>query len=989
MIDVQTHHRHQSISSPSDTSTVFYDALDLLSNTSLESCDEHETTPKHTNEASPTGSQHKKTPPQNRLAQWFDDDDANAFEEKCDIGHSDLTLCLPPPTPKSSNTTSTPPLPLTGVSPNSAFRRIGPRIDKVAMQTAWVGMGSSKKNAMSLPAMDHRTRTQQEVEKRSVSPSAHDQQSHGTASRDASRDEYEENDVINPVVSIHEVNICDDGSVDGYSSGEESGRFCAIVPSRSYNMASQSAADIYALEYAQSMEHQVLQLCSYSPISKCRLQHDEGQGSAREDNEVGNVLSKSPEKWLPSPLPGGDDKMRDAVSKTPKMSSLRRYKTWSPRSPPVDQSPLTRNSDRTTSSTDASSADQNDDYNPFLLEDVSKDSLRIDIAQTHDDEEIELAVHENLNGSSVSNGGSTVLDDYTPSSSEHSRQSRLRLRGAVTLPSPKRLFKEFSPKFISPIKLRGRSLSKDAAAQPVDALPKNVVMAQSGTNVGKAVAPADYDPLLLIGSITLAHAGPIWRMEFSPDGRYLATAGDDGLLSIYQVAPKKPKSTDLCPTAVALKEWEEAQGAPPPTDPRGIGPALGTDIEILSSKPLRRYGEHTADIVDLSWSRTGFLLTASLDKTVRLWHVSKKASLKTFAHASFVTSVSFHPTKDKYFVSGSFDRKVRVWDTPTGRVTEWAQAPDRISSVTFTPDEEYVVAGLFRGQVLFYTAEGLKYYTQVTARDRHGSKQSGAKVTGFSFRRMRKDVDGRERSPSCTSPTSTIKDDCDKEMPSSTKRRRRLNRKSMNLEDVRRQARKLKVSPKLIKSAFHRMKRRDRNALMFKEQILVSTNDSRLRLFGLDDYCQEKKYKGLKNTSLQIKARISESGQYIISGSDSGGLMHIWNASSRTRPLSIDSLGIHTSRGIEKSWASESFQVTNYQRKPIVTDAQFVPTNALKRAMKRSGLFQTISNQYDDLDHDLSSAAIITCDYEGSIRILLRKQVFDDAIKAAGPEGFH
>ena len=695
MIDVQT------ISSPSDTSTVFYDALDLLSNASLESFNEHDMIPKPVEKTSPTGSQHKKTPPQNRSAQWFDDDDhANAFEEKCDIGHADLTLCLPPPTPKSSNATSTTTLPLPGVSPNSAFRRLGPRVDKVTMQNAWLCMGSSKKEAMSMPEMDHRTRTQHEIEKRSVSPSAHDQQSHGTASRDASRDEYEENDTIHPVVSIHEVNICDDGSVDGYSSGEDSGRFCAIDPSRSYNMASPSAADIYALEYAQSIEHQDLSSCSYSPISKCRLLHDEGQSSRREDNEVDKVLSKSPEKWLPSPLPEGDDEMRDAASKAPKMSSLRRYKTWSPRSPHKEQSPLTRNSDRTTTSTDASSDDQNNDDNPFLLEDVSDDSPRIDIAQTHDDGEIELAVHENLNGSSISNDGSTSLDVYTPSSSEHSRRGHLRLRRAVTLPSPRRLFKEFSPKFTSPIKLRRRAQSNDGGVQPVDVLPKNVVTAQSGTNVGKAVGAVDFDPLLLIGSITLAHAGPIWRMEFSPDGRYLATAGDDGLLSIYQVAPKKPKSIDLCPTAAALKEWEEAKGAPPPTDPRGSGPALGTDIEILSSKPLRRYREHTADIFDLSWSRTGFLLTASLDKTVRLWHVSKKTSLKTFAHASFVTSVSFHPTKDKYFVSGSFDRKVRVWDTPSGRVTEWAQAPDRISSVTFTPDEEYVVAGLFRGQVL-------------------------------------------------------------------------------------------------------------------------------------------------------------------------------------------------------------------------------------------------------------------------------------------------
>ena len=137
MIEVQT------ISSPSDTSTVFYDALDLLSNASLESCDEHDMIPTHVEKTSPTGSHHKKSPPQNRSAQWFDDDDhANAFEE-----HADLTLCLPPPAPKSSNATSTTTLPLPGVSPNSAFRRFGPRVDKVTMQNAWLGMGSSKKEA--------------------------------------------------------------------------------------------------------------------------------------------------------------------------------------------------------------------------------------------------------------------------------------------------------------------------------------------------------------------------------------------------------------------------------------------------------------------------------------------------------------------------------------------------------------------------------------------------------------------------------------------------------------------------------------------------------------------------------------------------------------------------------------------------------------------------------------------------------------------------
>ena len=980
MIDVPMYPHHPAVASPSDSSTVFYDALDLLSD------DEEHT----------MCSKHKKTPPQNRSAQWFDGEPA----ETNNPDRSSLALTLPPLTPIRSNTTSnaasssSPPLP--GDSPNSAFQSYA-RVGK-----------SMRGDLMSLPAMDHEA---SEVEKRSASPSA--------GSRSSScRDGCDDFDVINPAVSIHEVNIHEDDN--------RGGKFCAIVQSRSYNLVSPSAADVYAIECAQSMEQHdeiTKDFSSDSPISKCRLQ--------REDTEVGDALSKSPAKWLPSPMLENND----TRAETPKMSSRRRSKAWSPQeliqkrplssvsSRRADQSTDTRDSNVTTSSTDESFAnasphptksDQSTDTrasnvttsstdessanasphptkstpthdgdNPFLI-DVSEDSLYIDIDEAHNEDGFELAMCDRPTDSPA-----TILDKYTPSSSERSPGGRLHhLLDTVTLPSPKRLFAEFSPSFTSPVKLR--SSKKNASRPPMAVLPRNAVTAQSG---------AVSDPLLLIGSITMAHAGPIWRMEFSPDGRYLATAGDDGLLSIYQVAPKKLRSTDLCPTAAALAEWEAAQGAPPPTNPQGTGPELGTEIEILSSKPIRRYREHTADIVDLSWSHTGFLLTASLDKTVRLWHVSKKTSLKVFAHPTFVTSVNFHPTKDKYFVSGSFDRKVRVWDTPTGRVSEWAQAPDRISSVSYTPDEEYIVAGLFRGQVSFYTADGLKYYTQIAARDRHGTKKSGAKVTGFVFRRVKKDLDSsRDRSPSCISPscispTSLTKDESYDFTPSPRKQKRRSNRRKAIKEDiskeVRRQARKLKVSPKKLKSAFHRMRRRDRDALVYKEQILVSTNDSRMRLFGLDDYCMEKKYRGAKNSSLQIKARISESGQHMISGSDSGGMMHIWNASTRARPLSIDSHGIHTSRGHEKVWANESFQVSNYQRKPIITDAHFVPSIVLKRAMKRSGLFSTILSQLDDLDHDLSSCAIITCDYEGSIRILLRKHLFDDAIKAAGPEGVH
>ena len=60
--------------------------------------------------------------------------------------------------------------------------------------------------------------------------------------------------------------------------------------------------------------------------------------------------------------------------------------------------------------------------------------------------------------------------------------------------------------------------------------------------------------------------------------------------------------------------------------------------------------------------------------------------LLKFVHPDILTSVDFHPLQDRFFITGCFDRRIRVWDIiPEGAVREWAQAPDIITAVSFTP----------------------------------------------------------------------------------------------------------------------------------------------------------------------------------------------------------------------------------------------------------------------------------------------------------------
>ena len=210
---------------------------------------------------------------------------------------------------------------------------------------------------------------------------------------------------------------------------------------------------------------------------------------------------------------------------------------------------------------------------------------------------------------------------------------------------------------------------------------------------------SSFNPMLLVKTIQ-AHEGPAWCAAFSDDGSFLATGGEDGNVAIWAVSPKSkklhPKGVS---TRVQEKQNEERKNEAEPFSFIGLGPEMATNVEIVSSEPIQRYRDHTADVIDLSWSEclilrtsrlvvnnpslikycskykghTNFLLTASVDKSVRLYHFSKSKCLHLFKHANLVASVDFHPLDDRYFISGGLDKKLRMWNITDGRVKEWAQ----------------------------------------------------------------------------------------------------------------------------------------------------------------------------------------------------------------------------------------------------------------------------------------------------------------------------
>ena len=279
--------------------------------------------------------------------------------------------------------------------------------------------------------------------------------------------------------------------------------------------------------------------------------------------------------------------------------------------------------------------------------------------------------------------------------------------------------------------------------------------------------------------IDLTSGGPIWAIEFSQDGRYLATGGRDRILRVWAVIASEEDRKAFDDEKVANTEHEERLSAP-----------------VFRSKPVREFVGHEGDILDLSWSKNNFLLSSSMDKTVRLWHMSRRECLCTFKHKDFVASIAFHPRDDRFFLAGSLDSSLRLWSIPDKAVAFSSQLNDIITAVGFSPDGKTAIAGTLHGICMFYETEGLKFLSQLHVRSSRGKNAKGSKITG---------IQAMNFSP----------DDADSEV-----------------------------------------------------KLLVTSNDSRIRIYNMADKTLEAKFKGHENACNQIRASFSDDGAFVISGSE-------------------------------------------------------------------------------------------------------------------------
>lgn len=249
------------------------------------------------------------------------------------------------------------------------------------------------------------------------------------------------------------------------------------------------------------------------------------------------------------------------------------------------------------------------------------------------------------------------------------------------------------------------------------------------------------------GQVIKGHDGAILTMKFSPDGQFLATGGEDGVVRVWGVAQSEDCKIPMDdPSCVYLKAHRQSGLGPVDADNEkkckvnGVKQSadsacvvIPTVVFQISKQPLHEFRGHSGDVLSLSWSNNKHLLSASTDKSVRLWEIGSANCITVFPHSNFVTCVQFNPTNENQFISGSIDGKIRVWDIPRCSVIDWVDIRDIITAVCYRPDGKGAVVGTITGNCRFYDASDnlLRFETQVAV---SGKKKSSLKrITAFEF----------------------------------------------------------------------------------------------------------------------------------------------------------------------------------------------------------------------------------------------------------------
>lgn len=198
---------------------------------------------------------------------------------------------------------------------------------------------------------------------------------------------------------------------------------------------------------------------------------------------------------------------------------------------------------------------------------------------------------------------------------------------------------------------------------------------------------------------TLRHPGRVLSVQFTPDGYGVVSAAGDGVGRVWNT-----QSQESLRLAVGNPLWAlEAS-------PQGhyLASAQGDRVQVWNSggQPLGQFRSPQGEIVALDWDPSEqYLATAGSDSLGRIWRRSGEPLAQLQGHQGPLWSIAFSPQGDR-IATASADQTVRLWDLSGNPLGVFRGHQSRVWDVQFSPRGSYLASVSDDGTARLWDLQG-------------------------------------------------------------------------------------------------------------------------------------------------------------------------------------------------------------------------------------------------------------------------------------------
>ncbi|MEH2107395.1 serine/threonine-protein kinase [Nostoc sp.] len=189
-----------------------------------------------------------------------------------------------------------------------------------------------------------------------------------------------------------------------------------------------------------------------------------------------------------------------------------------------------------------------------------------------------------------------------------------------------------------------------------------------------------------------AYSQQVNAVAISPDGKTLVGGGDDNTIKVWNLATEKQirTLTGHSDSVHALAISADSQTLVSGSDDNTI-----KIWDLATGEQIRTLVGHTFWVRSVAISPDAVILASgSFDKTIKIWNLTKGYSIRTLlGNSQTVTAVAISPD-GKTLASASRDRTIKLWNLVTGKeIRTLVGHVNTVTTVAFSADGKILASG--------------------------------------------------------------------------------------------------------------------------------------------------------------------------------------------------------------------------------------------------------------------------------------------------------